>query len=42
MEEKFNDLITDIVLFDDELAKLAEEENDWSNAETDGVGDINE
>ena len=42
MEEKFNNLITDIVLFDDELAKLAEEENDWSNVETDGIGDIDE
>lgn len=42
MEEKFDDLITDIVLFDDELAKLAEEENDWSNTETDGIGDTNE
>lgn len=41
MVENF-EIATDIVLFDDELAKLAEEENDWSNAETDGVGDINE
>lgn len=41
MVENF-EIVTDIVLFDEELAKLATEENDWSNAETDGVGDINE
>lgn len=38
MIENF-EIATDIVLFDEELAKLATEENDWSNAEIDGVGE---